>query len=285
MTERQQRIVLDFDNFLTDGEQEKYVYQSVYLPLFCQRFGIPPEWVAEEFPNMEKQVVLAPADYLYTVQGFPVGPGTSDHMLLTFSTAAALLTLWKQQELHTLEPITSNELRTFSTVYAESYPKTGTIFRYDARDLILDLFKTKRLSIISGSDTSIVQQKMNTLLHNSGIAVEDVDIHGNARKTTVDRSIPHAFYAPWILHGFPYPLYFHRPQFEYVIHQLPQTVGVAASDQYTGDLSQYEHIGAFTILLETPFTAFWEVDWYNNHHNGIRVKTLTEVREALDPFV
>lgn len=283
MRETDGRIVLDFDNFLTDGEAEQYAYQAIYVKRFAAAFDLPLGFVSEEFPRAEIAVQSHPEEHLITSSGIPIGPGTSDHMLLTYSTAKKVLYQWRGTPQHN-SPLHADAERFFQ-IYAESYPKTGVIYRHGARELVTDLQKTGRLSILSGSNTADIREKLSQLLRGTGVEVQDVDLHGNAKKTYVDTVHIPASEIPWNLHNFPYPLFFSRPVFSAILAAFPERIAVAASDQYTGDLSQYEHMGAYTVMLETRFIAPWERPLYDDHPNGVLTRSLFDVREALETYI
>lgn len=283
MRETEGRIILDFDNLLTDGEAEKQAYQDVYLPHFARAFELPLGYVSEEFPITEDAVRSHPEEHLLSHAGIPIGPGTSDHMLLTFSTAKQILCQWRHTPPQ--EPLPHADAERFFRIYTESYPKTGVIYRHGAKELVTDLQKTGRLSIVSGSNTSDIRTKLSVLLRGTGIDACEIDLHGNARKTYVDTVRVHASDIPWHIHNFPYLVYFNRPVFSAILAAFPQHIAVAASDQYTGDLSQYEHMGTYTVMLETRFMVPWERPLYPDHPNGMLATSLYDVREAMEVYV
>lgn len=285
MSEREQQIVLDHDNFLTDGDAEKPLYQLPYIEKFCELFDVSLREVENLFDESEREILAKPKKHLHRVNGLIVGPETSDHILLTLAAARLTLLKWRTNNHKEIPLDSTRDNRVFTQIYSDVYPKSGTIYRHDAARVVTDLHKTGRLTIISGSDTHHVQQKLAGLFKGTSVDVFSLDIRGNAGKSFVDLKQVTALPKYIRLNHFPYPIYLRKPVYLSILNSLPNAPGVVASDSYTYDLSLPEYLRMFTVLLKTSFITKHESDHYIHHANGIRVQTLTEMRDAIDPFV
>ena len=286
MTERKPQILLDHDNLLTHGFAEYPLYHAEYFENFSESFHIPLRELTQLIKDAEHMVDSQPYDHVLRVGDRIIGPATTDHIWRTYSIAKVVLKSWRTVVLHEPEADADEDEKKFNHIYRYSYPRAGTIYRHDAKEVVVDLYKTGRLSIVTGSDTTDVRRQMAELLKNTQIDIHELDIWGNAKKSYVDvhretHTPEHILPAEY----FPYPIYLRKPVYASILRSFENGIGAVVSDSYTYDLALPEYMNILTILLINEFTAGFEARYYTNHPHGKLVYTLTEARESIDHLI
>ena len=280
----QRLIVLDFDGTMTDAEAEGVPFREGYLEDVAALCGADVDEVRGLADGFEAHVRARVGEYGWIFGGRIVAPATVDPYLRIMPVARMVFDHYgrfrdPQDRDNMLDAI----------LYKYNYPKTRTVFRPGARELLASL-EGSATYVVTNSHTKPVQGKIRALGDDGagGCALDWLveRVHGRARKYHVDEDFD-AVPASIELPGLSRPVLLRRRLYHEALSALLAAEGVGwpeltvVGDIFELDLCLPLAMGAQVILMAGPFTPGYERDYLNAHPRAAVVESLGEVKGLL----
>lgn len=265
-------FVFDHDGTLTDPVRTHHVYTDIFETEFSNRAGIPRGVIHDHMNEARAEIILHPQIYAWERDGYKIAPATVDTYVL--NTVAAEMVIAAMQADNKTEglPTDVEGIKTFiQGLYFASYPKVEPYYRPETARMIRELQPLGQLVIVSNSDPKHIHDKIVPFLTANNIPDNAVEVIGDARKFTItpdwDRVIEST--------DFPRlerPVFLRRGFYGGVLLNLGQAPNRIIGDSGEMDLAMPSALGFRTLLLQTPFSAPWELKVFE-HVNSLDAVT------------
>jgi FMN phosphatase YigB (HAD superfamily) len=261
-----QCIVLDFDGTLTDVQQESRTFFTAYKQDLCALVGADTD---VDFEAACQQILQAPHDYGWQVDGHIVAPAHTDPYIL--ASCAARLVFDKHDVMRTSDTRISALLQLFRNCY----PRAGTVFRPFADEVLKALLATKiPVFIVTNSFTDDVTNKLALLR-----VPRPPRIFGNAKKYVIEHREHPSFAAlplSRVVEHLQRPVLLRRGFYFDVLSAIwketgatPQTT-LVCGDLFELDLALPQALGTRVHLVSRDSTALYEKAAVGSHSDDLR---------------
>jgi hypothetical protein len=260
MTKEHGAIVSDFDGTVTDNTKEAATYAYAYFEQMSELTGIGELELMEMVLRAEEEIKNNPGIYGWKVGELIVAPATADPYVFTTTT---------MQLIARQNGIVLNDDQ-WGAVHKNSYAKTGVSFKPEAKEYLVELQKTGRLTVVTNSHTDAVMKKIDALF-----GEHQIRVIGDARKHEINNDwevVPLQSNYP----GFPRPVNLRRRQYSNTLDTLG-SVDWVVGDIYELDLALPEARGIGTVLVTADHTPQHELTHFDNHQRGFKSDNLLEI--------
>ncbi len=251
-------IVLDFDGTFSDVEKEAAPFLESYLE---DVRGIVGADVRDDWEKASAKVDENPAEHGWTYGGLVVAPGASDPYL------RATVVMNMIFDARGLYADADERTEVLQGLYHRNYPKAGTVFRPEAKDVVDALIETGTpVVVVTNSATAAVEKKIDLLAPKHR---EKLRICGDAKKYIVQEpaEVDAAFAAiPKTMkaEGLNRPILLRRGPYYTLLQELWAQYGakaettLVAGDIFELDLAMPAHLGAAVQLVTKEGTPQFE---------------------------
>jgi len=259
--------IADFDGTFTVETGNRF--ELAWSGLLSQKLEIPIDDLLPKLDDARSEVLAHPEKYGWNIDGIIVAPPTSDRFLLMNNATRIVVEGLRREDRHPrfLDSIQTERL--IEDLYDACYHLAESEFKGGAHDFIEEQHRTGKFVIVTNSRTDSVTHQLERLMGpDNGITVL-----GNAKKYKVS-----ACSSAIAMPGLPRPAFLDRPYYEQILRALldESERGVVIGDVAELDLILPLSMGFNGILVTSPRTPVWEVDYVNLHPNGKAVGTLDE---------
>lgn len=275
-------VVLDFDGAMTDAEAEGVPFRRGYLQDLAALTGLTIAEVEALAERAEAEVAADPQSYGWTYGGRIVAPAQVDPYLRIMPVAAKIF------DAAGAYPADGDRSRLLQVLFRYNYPKTATVFRTGAREVLAALDRPTTY-VVTNSHTDPVCAKILSLMGDGeGIRSWTLGGHvvGDAKKYVVDPSfaaVPEFLTIP----GLNRPVLLRRRDYHAVLERILHHHGIGWEDlTVVGDIFELDlalplAMGARVGLMVNDYTPGYERAFLGYHP---RARLLTRLEEIV-PFV
>ncbi|MCO4771911.1 MAG: hypothetical protein KDA24_17905 [Deltaproteobacteria bacterium] len=277
-------IVFDFDGTLTDAEEEGRPFRDGYLDDIATLCGVSLEEVDVFAKTCEAKVAANPQAHGWVFGGRIVAPATVDPYLRIMPVARMVFDHYGR-----LPDADDRDRLLDGILYKYNYPKTKTVFRDGAREVLLGT-PAETTYVVTNSHTVPVQEKIRQL----SAMGDDADallwlverVHGRAKKYVLDDSfddVPEELRVP----NLSRPILLRRRLYYEALTRLLEERGAdwseltVVGDIFELDLALPLALGATVGLVANAHTPQYEMDYLEAHERGRVLHSLPEVGEWL----
>jgi FMN phosphatase YigB (HAD superfamily) len=278
-------VISDFDGVVTDGWREAQTYTEKFIQRLSAVLRMTPNDLSPLLDIAKNEIGFHPGMYGWEFQPpgaekpIIVAPATADPYVYMFAQASWAMSRLREERGALHIPSVTETPTLLQQLYRECYPFAGTYFREGAREYLQKLRDYARLTILTNSETVQVQQKLSLLLG----ADYGITVVGNAKKYQVDSGWT-VMTETMTIPGLPRPVYLRRKKYNDALDAIRRQTGsvdTVVGDIWELDLALPESQRIRTVLVTSRNTPTWEQANYDNHTNGFRSSSLSEVVQRL----
>ncbi len=268
-------IVLDFDGTMTDAEAEAGPFREGYLDDIATLAGLPRAEVEALAARFDAEVAAHPEREGWRFYGHIVAPATVDPYLRIMPVARRIL-----DAAGVLQDEVVRTRLLDGVLYKHNYPRTRTVFRPGAADLLQALLP-RSAWVVTNSHTEAVAHKIALLdaTVDGTLAAWQGRVRGRARKYELDADWQGAP-ASMALPGLPRPVLLRRRAYFEVLDGLRRGAGLdwsevcVVGDIFELDLALPWALGARVGLLANAHTPPWERAFFQDAPRAVILNDL-----------
>ena len=280
-------IVFDFDGTLTDAEEEGKPFRGGYLEDIATLCGVTADDVEVIARKAEAEVAANPQAHGWVYGGRIVAPATVDPYLRIMPVARMVFDHYGR-----FMNGDDRDRLLDGILYKYNYPKTRTVFREGAREVLLGT-PADTTYVVTNSHTIPVQDKIKQL----SAMGDDPDallwlverVHGRAKKYVLDQDFESVDEELWVP-NLSRPILLRRRQYFEALTRLLEVRGADWSeltvigDIFELDLALPLSLGATVGLVANAHTPQYEMDYLESHERGRVLRSLPEAGDWLASF-
>ena len=280
-------IVFDFDGTLTDAEEEGKPFRGGYLEDIATLCGVTADDVEVVAREAEAEVAANPQAHGWVYGGRIVAPATVDPYLRIMPVARMVFDHYGR-----FMNGDDRDRLLDGILYKYNYPKTRTVFREGAREVLLGT-PADTTYVVTNSHTIPVQDKIKQL----SAMGDDPDallwlverVHGRAKKYVLDQDFE-AVDEELRVPNLSRPILLRRRQYFEALTRLLEVRSADWSeltvigDIFELDLALPLSLGATVGLVANAHTPQYEMDYLESHERGRVLRSLPEAGDWLASF-
>lgn len=280
-------LVLDFDGTMTDAEREGAPFRGAYLDDIATLAALPRDEVEALAARFEREVADNAHAEGWLFGGHIVAPATVDPYLRIMPVARMVFDHYGR-----FMNGDDRDRLLDGILYKYNYPKTRTVFREGAREVLLGT-PADTTYVVTNSHTIPVQDKIKQL----SAMGDDPDallwlverVHGRAKKYVLDQDFE-AVDEELRVPNLSRPILLRRRQYFEALTRLLEVRGADWSeltvigDIFELDLALPLSLGATVGLVANAHTPQYEMDYLESHERGRVLRSLPEAGDWLASF-